>query len=355
MGLVNSYQAQQFGQYLQDESVVFMMHVTANKIIEELDVADIDIDVAQQYSDVYRTPWSDNKILVQKFLDTHRSTIEFYVFNKCVVAVQEAMEYLKKFSNKPLLEQSAFVMPPTNNGRLETIGQSTVVSDYFSRISPIPLTTAMIDQLELVLNRLSLARSSGSIDMNSIDVELQGDIDSIAHMFKVYHNTMYIDRPRMTDDGGVYLDSSVVDKICDTIRPILLRMINSTYRHSVYFEQLKVVNALVGVILSCYTVEGTKGLSVSEEEFYQRYVTKSNTRACARRIILPMVRPFSSKSPLYAINMPLRTNTTDKSNSMKNIKSGVTSSLSERYLVYYVTNALCHPNDIKSIPMVKRV
>lgn len=356
MGLVNSYQAQQFGQYLTENAITFMMHVTANKIIEELDISDIDIDVAQQYSDVYRSPWASNKNLVQRFLDTNKLIVEYFVFKKCVVAIQEAIDYLQKFSNKSLLEHDAFVMPPSNDNRLENVNQPTVISDYGpDRILPIPLTTAMIDQLELVLNRLSMADRSGSISMNSVDVELQGDIDSIAHMFKVYHNTMYIDRPLMTDDGGVYIDASIVNEICDIVQPIMRRITRNNYKHSVHFEQLKVVNSLIGIIMSCYTPEDRKGLSVSEEEFYQRYITKNDSRSIIGKTILPMVRPFSSKSPLYVLNMPLRTNTTNKSNSMKNIKSGVTSSLSERYLVYYVSNSLCCPNSIKSIPIIKNM
>lgn len=366
MGLVNSYQAQQFGQYIPDEAFTFMKHVAANKIIEELDMSDIDIDVAQQYSDVYRSPWAGNKNLVQRFLDTHKSTVEYFVFKKCVVAICDAMNYLKKFSNKSLLDTAAFIAP-ANNDKVGQVVQPTSISDETSRILPIPLTTAMIDQLQIVLNRLAIANRNGDIAMNSVDVDLQGDVDSIAHMFKIYHNTMYIDRPLMTDDGGVYINSSVVNTICDIVKPMLRRIINTNYKHPVHFDQIKLINALIGIIMSCYTTEDRKGLSVSEEEFYQRYITKNDTRSSLRKAVLPMVRPFSNKSPLYVLNLPLRTNTYgtyDKAapmytsldvctdNSMKDLKSGTASTLSERYLVYYVTDALWHPNSIKTIPII---
>lgn len=350
MPYVNSYQSEQFGKYITCESLVYWMHVAANKIIEELDASDIDVSLAQQYSDVYITPWRKSPTLVQQFYTNNTKTINNYLKKKIVCSMQDTLCFMKKLSTVSIHDKIGLVI---NDSKHRDCNVDTVVTTPSIILKPLLLTPVMIDQLLVTIKDVERKIHYNNLQ-HGIDAELYGDMDALSQMFSVYRNSFHIDRPDVTEGSGVYLTAKYIDMIIRPLHKLCNRVHKQAMALPTVIPILKFINNGIKILLSSYYPADYHNVNIvlSEQESWQRYVIKGGNEFFS--MIMPYVREYSNKSTAYVLNMPLRVKpSVDCDNSMKCINNINEGSLSERYLLYYMTHAMLNPSSVTNVPIMK--
>lgn len=362
MPFMNTYDSRQFGRWTNDTAYVHMLLIATSEIINELDLSQLDIDFANQYSTVYNCPWavdqntSDSRML-QQFMTKNSPIINSYLIRKCASALSTTVSILRSNLSAGIIDK---ILAENKSGNTisEDGDESKPITEVkFRGLIPLLITTAMSNQLDIVLRMFKdftgkTASISRGFDRVSRLQDLMSHMNVLERTFSIHHRDYATDRPLMTLNEGTYLRNDQMNALLNMAEPMILDVYKNSAGSNAKnsLDIIKLINSALTVVLHTFVLN-YNGTIVDEEDFYRRFVTGGDSTS-EDAVIMKLIRPYSEMSLPYVLQMPLYVTGTAVDKSIAAQNSVAPGSLQERYLFYYVRSMLNYPKDVTNVPVL---
>lgn len=329
-----------------DRHITHLYYLTSVSVLKELNMDDVDDDLAWQYGMVYNCPWKDCNTLVNQFTNQFRNVLYQYVLNKCLATLEEIGCFLCSVyqADVPTLGRVAkqFFNGVASRNDLKHMKSVNTQFDidrwgYFD-YRKIPLTTAVLNQVDVILSTGKLVKATSKVRGQYINDRYIGNLKVLCSQIADLEKMMVLNFNNLGNERIVtnfehsYLRQDQVTALMELICTMLNNEYNTPFniaQRDIHFDTIRTMTYMVSILL--HTFYDGERVPEREEDMYRNAIE-------TRRLYqyLPVVREYTDKSFAYLLRMPFEVPNREWNKNEPVRRNAVRPhSLEERYIVLW--------------------
>ena len=304
-----------------DGVLLYLYNKTTLQVLKELDYTDLDYDLAYQYSHYFDTVWKDSPIQIEKFQRNHPHVLYSYVLQKCLRALDKVVGYIVTNVNYNLERADANTEHPITN---------------------IPLTNAIVDQLDVVLESGKILKHTNKRMGKYINETYYGNLKQISSTIETLdkmflYNFIGAGNDKLVTSGDdAYLRRDQIVQFSNLMIDLYSDIVKDAYiisHRDLYFDTVRLMTYMANIML--HTFKPNNMVSEMSNDLYVRYVEESRNDINLNNVY-QHIREYTGKSLAYVIEMPFHVNQTGYNREHPERRNEIQPhSLQEQYLVLY--------------------
>ena len=343
--------------FVDDTILFYIYNKTILEVLKEIDYTEIDYELSHQYATFYNVPWKDCPIQIEKFKNNYPHILYTYILTKSMNSLKKVFNYISNVLVKEL-DMTKFVN--FQKVHLNDINKTRISKDYRS-ITMMPLTGAIVDQLDVIIESGKMLKNANKYMGRYINETYYGNLKQICSKIEMADKMMQFNfiglgnKSVLTSGDESYLRKDQLKSLLDLATVFFSNSynnVNTISQRDLYFDTIRLITYILSILL--HTFKPNEMITESSNDLYKRYVEESINEINSNNIF-QFIREYTNKSLAFVIELPF--NSCSYSGYCKNHperRNEIAShSLQERYLVlYFFLDIICKFYQIPSSPSI---
>ena len=294
--------------------ITHLYYLTSVSVLKELDMDNIDDDLAWQYGMVYNSPWKDCNTLVHQFANQFRTVLYQYVLGKCLATLQEIGCFICDVygADVPTLGKIAQQLFRGDDVRNQIYHMENISTqfnmDSWSKgtYKKVPLTTAVLNQVDVILSTGKLVKAASKPKGRYINDRYLGKLKVLSNQVADLEKMMVLSFNNLANERisvnyeNSFLRQDQVTALMDIVCSMLDNEYNTPFniaQRDIHFDTIRTMTYIVSILL--HTFYDDVRPAEREEDMYRNAIEEARLNQ-----YIPVVREYTDKSFAYLLRMP---------------------------------------------------
>lgn len=320
-------------------------HLTTVQLLKELDLNDLDNDLAWQYGQVFNTPWKDCECTISRFNQLYPNVLYMYTLDKCLNAINDACAFVTSVMQINTTTKAQLF----NKIKKHLIPRNAICDcNNFENFHYVGLTGAIVDQLDTIIESGKLLKNINKKQGKYVNERYIGNLKQLCSKVEILDKMMIMSFNNVGNENVMvagensYFRQDQVKYLLDLVATMCDDEYNSASQigsRDFHLDTIRTMTYILSILLHSFHSNNIR--PEREEDMFMRYASNN----AMFMPIIQNVRELTNKSLAYVLRYPFcieaqpyNTNKPETRNTIRPF------SLQERYLYWWYLEQFHYTN-----------